>query len=103
MISLIIPCFNEEKNLEKLFDKLNLLLKEYSDENIEIVIVNNGSTDNSATFIKQHELYTKNKISLLHIDKNKGYGDGINRGISHSNGQIICWFHADLNSILLTQ
>ena len=64
MISLIIPCFNEEKNLEKLFDKLNLLLKEYSDENIEIVIVNNGSTDNSATFIKQHELYTKNKISL---------------------------------------
>ncbi len=96
MISLIIPCFNEEKNLEKLFDKLNLLLKEYSDENIEIVIVNNGSTDNSATFIKQHELYTKNKISLLHIDKNKGYGDGINRGISHSNGQIICWFHADL-------
>tara|TARA_B100001057_G_scaffold434798_1_gene464702 strand:+ start:1286 stop:1993 length:708 start_codon:yes stop_codon:yes gene_type:complete len=96
MISLIIPCFNEEKNLPKLFDRLDLLLKEYFDESIEIVIVNNGSTDNSANLIKQHELYINNKIQLLHIDKNIGYGDGINRGINYSSGKILCWFHADL-------
>ena len=96
MISLIIPCFNEEKNLEKLLSKLDLLLNEYSTENIEIVIVNNGSTDNSETFIKKHSLYLKNKINLLTIDKNIGYGDGINKGINHSNGEILCWFHADL-------
>ncbi len=96
MISLIIPCFNEEKNLPKLFDRLDLLLKKYFDESIEIVIVNNGSTDNSANLIKQHELYINNKIQLLHIDKNIGYGDGINRGINYSSGKILCWFHADL-------
>ncbi len=96
MISLIIPCFNEEKNLPKLFDRLDLLLKEYFDESIEIVIVNNGSTDNSANLIKQHQLYINNKIQLLHIDKNIGYGDGINRGINYSSGKILCWFHADL-------
>tara|TARA_A100001015_G_scaffold306646_1_gene401276 strand:- start:2493 stop:3203 length:711 start_codon:yes stop_codon:yes gene_type:complete len=96
MISLIIPCFNEEKNLEKLLSKLDLLLNENSTENIEIVIVNNGSTDNSETFIKKHSLYLKNKINLLTIDKNIGYGDGINKGINHSNGEILCWFHADL-------
>ena len=96
MISLIIPCFNEEKNLPKLFDRLDLLLKEYFDESIEIVIVNNGSTDNSANLIKQHQLYINNKIQLLHIDKNIGYGDGINKGINYSSGKILCWFHADL-------
>ena len=62
MISLIIPCFNEEKNIEKLFNKLNFLLNENSRENIEIIIVNNGSTDNSESLIKQHSLYLKKKI-----------------------------------------
>ena len=96
MISFIIPCFNEEKNIEKLFDKLDLLLNKYSNENIEIVIVNNGSTDNSETLIKQHNIYKKKKINLLTIEKNIGYGDGIYKGINHSNGEILCWFHADL-------
>ena len=68
MISLIIPCFNEEKNIEKLFNKLDLLINEYPSEDIEIVIVNNGSTDNSETLIKQHNLYLK-KINLLNIEK----------------------------------
>ncbi len=96
MISFIIPCFNEEKNIEKLFNKLDLLLNEYSNENIEIVIVNNGSTDNSEALIKQHSIYQKKKINLLTIEKNIGYGDGIYKGISHSKGEILCWFHADL-------
>ena len=96
MISLIIPCFNEEKNIEKLFNKLNFLLNENSRENIEITIVNNGSTDNSESLIKQHSLYQKKKINLLTIKKNVGYGDGINKGIHYSSGEVLCWFHADL-------
>ena len=96
MISLIIPCFNEEKNIEKLFNKLDLLINEYPSEDIEIVIVNNGSTDNSETLIKQHDLYLKKKINLLNIKKNIGYGHGINKGVNYSTGEIICWFHADL-------
>lgn len=96
MISLIIPCFNEEKNLEKLLNKLDYLLNENSNDNIEIVIVNNGSTDNSGSIIKKHSLYLQKKINLLTIEKNIGYGDGINQGINHSNGEILCWFHADL-------
>ena len=96
MISLIIPCFNEEQNIEKLFNKLDLLIKEYSNEDIEVVVVNNGSTDNSESLIKQQNLYIKKRINLLTIEKNIGYGDGINKGINYSKGEIICWFHADL-------
>ena len=96
MISLIIPCFNEEKNLEKLLNKLDYLLNENSNDNIEIVIVNNGSTDNSELIIKKHSSYLQKKINLLTIEKNIGYGDGIHKGINYSNGEILCWFHADL-------
>lgn len=96
MISLIIPCFNEEQNLEKLLVKLNLLLNEFSDEKIEIVIVDNGSTDNSNYIIRNHKLFLDKRISLLDIKKNIGYGDGLNQGINFSKGDVICWFHADL-------
>lgn len=96
MISLVIPCYNEEDNLEKLLTKISFVLKKFSKERIEIVIVNNGSTDNSEKIIKQHELFHQNLISLLNIKKNKGYGDGINQGINFSKGDVVCWFHADL-------
>lgn len=96
MISLVIPCYNEEDNLEKLLTKISFVLKKFSKERIEIVIVNNGSTDNSEKVIKQHELFHQNLISLLNIKKNKGYGDGINQGINFSKGDVVCWFHADL-------
>ncbi len=96
MISLIIPCFNEEENLKKLFDKLALMLNENSDENIEIIIVDNGSTDGSNKLIRENKLFLSNKLKLLNIKKNLGYGDGINQGINSSKGDVICWFHADL-------
>ena len=71
MISLVIPCYNEEDNLEKLLTKISFVLKKFSKERIEIVIVNNGSTDNSEKIIKQHELFHQNLISLLNIKKIK--------------------------------
>ena len=69
MISLIIPCFNEEENLKKLFDKLALMLNENSDENIEIIIVDNGSTDGSNKLIRENKLFLSNKLKLLNIKK----------------------------------
>ena len=69
MISLVIPCYNEQDNLEKLLTKISFVLKKFSKERIEIVIVNNGSTDNSEKIIKQHELFHQNLISLLNIKK----------------------------------
>ena len=53
-----------------LLEKLNLLIKEFSDENIEIVIVDNGSTDNSNNIIRSHKLFLDKRISLLNIKKN---------------------------------
>ena len=69
MISLVIPCYNEEDNLEKLLTKISYVLKKFSKERIEIVIVNNGSTDNSEKIIKKHELFHQNFNFIIKFKK----------------------------------
>ena len=98
MLSLIIPCFNEQENLKKLLKKLNSLLGTYSNEKIELVLVDNGSTDSSREIIKKSDLYLNNKINLVKIDNNIGYGNGVYNGIKSSKGDFIAWFHADLQT-----
>ena len=56
-LSIIIPCFNEDKNISPLFDKIENLLK--IDSSIEIIIVNNGSTDNTKNNIENSNLFIK--------------------------------------------
>ena len=94
--SLIIPCYNEEANLTILFKKLSLLTQ--SRNNIEIIIVNNGSTDRSSDFFKKNILSKNNQMKLIEIKKNKGYGDGIVEGVKNARGTIIAWCHADLQT-----
>ena len=84
MLSLIIPCFNEEKNLEKLLKNISLLIEKYSKEIIEILIIDNGSTDNSRELIYKNKLFLDDKIKLVKIEKNIGYGNGIYKGILSS-------------------
>ena len=100
MLSLVIPCSNEEENLNKLLDCIDLLYKKYSEERIEVIIVDNGSTDNSNELIKKNNLFLDKKINLIEIEKNVGYGDGITKGISSCTGNFVAWCHADLQADL---
>ena len=95
-LSIIIPCFNEEKNIDFLFKQIeNLLDKE---PKLEIIIVNNGSTDNSQTKILSSNLYVDNKIKIINIKKNIGYGHGIMSGVKAASSKFIGWCHADLQT-----
>ena len=96
MLSIVIPCYNEQENLEKLFSKLQLLIKTYSDEDIELVLVDNGSTDNSNKIMKDSDLFLNKQVKLVEI-KNIGYGNGVFEGLKKSTKQIIAWIHADSN------
>ena len=93
-LSIVIPCYNEQDNIIPLFEKLQSLIK--LDNNLEIIIVDNGSTDGSLKIIKKHLLYKNNSIILIIINKNIGYGHGIMSGVYKSNTKCIAWCHADL-------
>ena len=92
-ISVIIPCYNEERNLIKIVEAINHL-KSNNQIKIEFIIVNNGSTDNTKDILKNlsHEEYLK----YINLERNAGYGGGIIAGIKKSKAKIIAWTHGDI-------
>ena len=92
-ISIIIPSYNELKNLTILLNKINNIL--IKNDNIEIIIVDNGSTDGTKKYLKSKKKFFS-KIKFITIKKNIGYGHGIKQGLKFASGKIISWTHADL-------
>ena len=95
-LSLVIPCYNEGQNIEKLFNKIEGLLNRSS--NIEIIIVDNGSTDHTEINVLNSKLYKESKIKVINIEENKGYGHGIMSGVKIASGEFVGWCHADLQT-----
>ena len=75
--SIIIPCYNEEDNVEKL---INLLSSKLGLYDLEWVIVENGSKDNTRDLLKK-ACENRENFKLVYVDKNQGYGYGIAQGL----------------------
>ena len=93
-LSLIIPCYNEEDNLPLLFIKL----MEIQNKCHEIILVDNGSTDDTLKIIERVVKTNGPPLKLLKIKTNIGYGHGFMSGVRKASGQIIAWTHADLQT-----
>jgi glycosyltransferase involved in cell wall biosynthesis len=94
--SLVIPCFNEGKNIPMLLERCQELIV---DKSIEIIIVDNGSTDDTDKVLKKLIL-DRSSIRVVHIKINQGYGYGILEGLKAGKGKILAWTHADLQTDL---
>ena len=89
--SLVIPCYNESKNIPLLIKKNKKFLK---NKNHELILVNNGSSDKTDIVFKKFNKL--NNIKTLKIKKNKGFGNGLIKGIIKAKGKYIIYSHADL-------
>ena len=99
--SLVLPCYNEEKNIAFLCNEF--LTLSFNDIKAELILVNNGSEDNTKSEIDKAINNNINKnisIKLVHLKKNVGYGGGISEGLKHASGEYIGWSHADLQTPL---
>ena len=92
-LSIIIPSYNEINNLKHLLKKANKILLKNKD--IEIIIVDNGSTDGSKKYLENNKKFFP-KLKIVRVKKNIGYGNGIKHGLKFTSGKIISWTHADL-------
>ena len=93
MFSIIIPCYNESKNIQSLveaFEKLNLRKDE-----LELILVQNGSTDNTAVMLEKFTVPVE-YIQVVEVPVNQGYGYGIKQGLRVATGEFLGWMHADL-------
>ena len=85
-ISVIIPVYNAEK-----FIAATLLNVINSYENLEIICVNDGSTDETASILQAYE----GVIKIIQLTNNKGVSFARNVGIQHSTGLLISFLDAD--------
>lgn len=103
-VNLIIPCYNEEARINQTLTKILEFKKNYSD--ITIILINDGSTDNTKNIIEdfisnQQALRTKSNIRLINKATNHGKGAAIYSGILGAENEIICFVDADFLLLLL--
>ncbi|MFW9971586.1 MAG: glycosyltransferase family 2 protein [Candidatus Odinarchaeota archaeon] len=87
LISIVLPMYNEEKTIKKVLEELP------NDGAIEIIVVNDHSSDNSLKEIKKVQL--KRGITVIDNKRDRGYGNAIISGISRAKGTIIVTMDSD--------
>lgn len=85
MISIVIPVFNEEKNISELLDKIQNNLS----SNDQIIVVDDCSTDNTVDIVKTFP------CELIKHENNIGKGQALINGISKAKGDIIFFIDGD--------
>lgn len=89
-ITIIIPVYNTENYLRKCLDSVcNQTLSE-----LEIICINDASTDNSLELLKEYSLKDK-RIKLINFKENKGAAVARNFGINNANGEYIAFLDSD--------
>jgi len=94
-MSLIIPCYNESKNLPLLLSRCKDINSK--EKNIEIIIVDNGSTDDTS-LVLDDIASNLSFITIVKVEINQGYGHGILAGLNIAKGEILGWTHADMQT-----
>lgn len=92
LISIVIPIYNEQENIKELYNSLSNTL---SEQNYEIIFVNDGSTDDSYSIVQ--EISEKDsKVKLLSFTRNFGHEAATTAGIEYAKGNAIIVMDGDL-------
>lgn len=95
-LSLVVPCYNEEGNVEKFFSEVKRVFDGKVND-YEFVFVNDGSKDK--TLVNLKKLYNEQKdshIQVLSFSRNFGKESAIYAGLNHAKGDMVCLIDADL-------
>ncbi len=93
-ISVVIPVYNEEKVLPRLFERL-VPVMEGLKRPYEVVLVDDGSTDQSLAILKSH---AGEKIHVVELTRNYGQHAAVFAGFESSSGEIVITMDADLQN-----
>ena len=85
-LSVVVPCFNEEKNISELVNRCLTLFKK-KEMLAEVILVNDGSQDNTRERI---DSLSSEYVKGIHIDTNKGIEQAWKMGIAKARGVYVC-------------
>lgn len=96
-LSIVIPAYNESGRIEKTLELIGNFLE---DRNIdsEVIVVDDGSTDDTTAVVKKSVLYGRGRIRILGNKDNRGKGYSVKRGVEEAKGEYVLFTDADLST-----
>lgn len=93
IVSIIVPCYNVANTLSRFLDSV----MEQTYQNIQVIAVNDGSTDDTESILKKYQQFFLQKgmvFDYIYQD-NQGLGAAINTGLKYIKGDYLCWADPD--------
>ena len=94
-ISIVVPCYNEEKAIPLFYEETEKTLKEFNDTEFEYIFVDDGSNDKTMEVLKNLK-EKDNKVKYISFSRNFGKEAAIYAGLEHTSGNIVTLMDADL-------
>ena len=92
-LSLVVPCYNEEENVELFAEQARSILQ---DIEYEIVFINDGSKDQTIQKLKEIKQEEKENLTIINFSRNFGKEAGLYAGLQHATGEYVVIIDADL-------
>ncbi|MEK6967388.1 MAG: glycosyltransferase family 2 protein, partial [Nanoarchaeota archaeon] len=97
LFSIVIPAYNEEKNIGKLLKNIIKISKKEKWKNFEIIVVNDNSKDATKKVIQSLKKKNKQIFRIDRVKGNNGMGYSLIEGTKAARGELILWTMADLS------
>src|SRR5262249_35246082 len=94
-ISVVIPVYNEEKNVPLLYERISNVFAQLPNYDYEIIFVNDGSSDTSLSAIN-HAAQASPKVRVLDFSRNFGKESALTAGIHNAKGDAVITIDSDL-------
>ncbi len=95
LISIVVPAYNEETNIDELYSQLSHYLSKIHKIKYEIIFVNDGSTDQTLQICKNLQKQDS-KIKIINLLKNFGHEVAMRAGLDYAIGDAVIFMDADL-------
>ena len=95
LVSFVLPTFNEQDNLHRLFDELSALDERLANVDLEFVFVNDGSRDNSLSVLRGLAARDP-RVSVIDFSRNFGHQMAVTAGLDLARGDAVIVMDADL-------
>ena len=92
-VTIALPAYNEEKNITRSIE--SVLSLNYPKELLQIIVIDDGSKDNTLSVIKELQKKHPHRITLIHHDQNQGKGASLNDAIKQANGDYFVCLDTD--------
>ena len=95
ILSIVIPCFNEEEVISETISQLEAFCNEVTDLNLELIFVDDGSSDATREILKK-KIVNDSRFRLIGFARNFGHQVAVTAGIDASKGDAVVLIDADL-------